>query len=135
MYRSGIQKQNAFFLCPPGKKLGYTFPVLKYPEFYALRAGDNIFICKSHLSMDLSNPMHAGQWDPDKLPATGGTDDYFIDFLLDQLDAKVPGIVDSGLVSSWLSYRAEPKDFWADSRRNTGRRIHAGNRIRRKRCH
>ena len=29
--------------------------------------------------MDLSNPMHAGQWDPDKLPATGGTDDYFID--------------------------------------------------------
>ena len=62
--------------------------------------------------MDLNNPMHAGQWDPDKLPATGGTDDYFIDFLLDQLDAKVPGIVDSGLVSSWLSYRAEPKDFW-----------------------
>ena len=105
-------KAEAFFLCPPGKKLDYTFPVLKYPEFYALRAGDNIFICKSHLSMDLNNPMHAGQWDPDKLPATGGTDDYFIDFLLDQLDAKVPGIVDSGLVSSWLSYRAEPKDFW-----------------------
>ena len=67
--------------------------------------------CKSHLSMDLNNPMHAGQWDPDKLPATGGTDDYFIDFLLDQLEVKVPGIVDSGLVSSWLSYRAEPKDF------------------------
>ena len=105
-------KAEAFFLCPPGKKLDYTFPVLKYPEFYGLRAGDNIFICKSHLSMDLSNPMHAGQWDPDKLPATGGTDDYFIDFLLDQLEAKVPGIVDSGLVSSWLSYRAEPKDFW-----------------------
>ena len=104
-------KAEAFFLCPPGKKLGYTFPVLKYPAFYALRAGDNIFICKSHLSMDLSNPMHAGQWDPDKLPATGGTDDYFIDFLLDQLECRVPGIVDSGLVSSWLSYRAEPKDF------------------------
>ena len=105
-------KAEAFFLCPPGKKLDYTFPVLKYPEFYALRAGDNIFICKSHLSMNLNKPKHAGQWDPDKLPATGGTDDYFIDFLLDQLDAKVPGIVDSGLVSSWLSYRAEPKDFW-----------------------
>ena len=28
-------KAEAFFLCPPGKKLGYTFPVLKYPEFYA----------------------------------------------------------------------------------------------------
>ena len=105
-------KAEAFFLSPPGKKLDYTFPVLKYPEFYALKAGDNIFICKSHLSMDLDNPMHAGQWDPDRLPATGGTDDYFIDFLLEQLVVKVPGIVDSGLVSSWLSYRAEPKDFW-----------------------
>lgn len=104
-------KAEAFFLCPPTKKLDYLFPVLKYPAFYALRAGDNIFICKSHLSMDLDNPMHAGQWDPDKLPATGGTDDYFIDFLLDQLEARVPGIVDSGLVSSWLSYRAEPRDF------------------------
>jgi sarcosine oxidase subunit beta len=105
-------KAEAFFLCPPGKKLGYTFPVLKYPAFYALRAGDNIFICKSHLSMNLDDPMHAGQWDPDKIPATGGTDDYFIDFLLDQLEMRVPGIVDSGLVSSWLSYRAEPRDFW-----------------------
>ena len=105
-------KAEAFFLSPPGQKLDYTFPVLKYPEFYALKAGDNIFICKSHLSMDLDNPMHAGQWDPDRLPATGGTDDYFIDFLLEQLVVKVPGIVDSGLVSSWLSYRAEPKDFW-----------------------
>lgn len=104
-------KAEAFFLCPPNKKLDYTFPVLKYPAFYALRAGDNIFICKSHLSMDLNNPMHAGQWNPDKLPATGGTDDYFIDFLLEQLEGQVPGIVDSGLVSSWLSYRAEPKDF------------------------
>ena len=30
---------------------------------------------------------------------------------MDQLECRVPGIVDSGLVSSWLSYRAEPKDF------------------------
>ncbi|MDR1979705.1 MAG: FAD-binding oxidoreductase [Synergistaceae bacterium] len=104
-------KAEAFFLSPPGKKLGYVFPVLKYPAFYALRAGDNVFICKSHLSMDLSNPMHAGQWDPDKLPSTGGTDDYFIEFLFEQMKASVPGLVESGLVSSWLSYRAEPKDF------------------------
>ncbi len=55
--------------------------------------------------------MHAGQWDPDKLPQTGGTDDYFIDFLLDQMEANVPGLADSGLASSWLSYRAEPRDF------------------------
>ena len=54
-------KAEAFFLSPPGKKLDYVFPVLKYPAFYALRAGDNIFICKSHLSMDLNNPMHAGK--------------------------------------------------------------------------
>lgn len=104
-------KAEAFFLSPPGKKLDYVFPVLKYPAFYALRAGDNIFICKSHLSMDLDNPMHAGQWDPDKLPSTGGTDDYFIEFLFEQLEKEVPGILDSGLVSSWLSYRAEPRDF------------------------
>lgn len=104
-------KAEAFFMSPPGKKLGYVFPVLKFPAFYALRAGDNIFICKSHLSMDLDNPMHAGQWDPDKLPPTGGTDDYFIEFLLAQLELRAPGLVDSGLVSSWLSYRAEPRDF------------------------
>jgi len=104
-------KAEAFFLSPPGKKPGYVFPILKYPAFYALRAGDNIFICKSHLSMDLSNPMHAGQWDPDKLPPMGGTDEYFIEFLFEQLELRVPGLVESGLVSSWLSYRAEPKDF------------------------
>ncbi|MDR1376877.1 MAG: FAD-binding oxidoreductase [Synergistaceae bacterium] len=104
-------KAEAFFLSPPGKKLNYVFPVLKYPAFYALRAGDNIFICKSHLSMDLDNPMHAGQWDPDKLPVTGGTDDYFIEFLFEQMQVSVPGLVQSGLVSSWLSYRAEPRDF------------------------
>ena len=61
--------------------------------------------------MNLDDPMHAGQWDPDKLPQTGGTDDYFIEFLFDQMDSYVPGLADSGLVSSWLSYRAEPRDF------------------------
>ena len=104
-------KAEAFFLVPPGKKLDFVFPVLKFPAFYALRAGNNVFICKSHLSMNLDDPMHAGQWDPDKLPQTGGTDDYFIDFLLDQMEANVPGLADSGLASSWLSYRAEPSDF------------------------
>ena len=104
-------KAEAFFLCPPTKRPGYVFPVLKYPAFYALRAGENVFICKSHLSMNLDDPMHAGQWDPDKLPQTGGTDDYFIEFLFEQMDSFVPGLADSGLVSSWLSYRAEPRDF------------------------
>lgn len=104
-------KAEAFFLVPPEKKLDYVFPVLKFPAFYALRAGDNVFICKSHLSMNLDDPMHAGQWDPDQLPQVGGTDDYFIDFLFDQMEENVPGLADSGLASSWLSYRAEPRDF------------------------
>ena len=61
--------------------------------------------------MNLDDPMHAGQWDPDQLPQVGGTDDYFIDFLFDQMEENVPGLADSGLASSWLSYRAEPRDF------------------------
>lgn len=104
-------KAEVFFLVPPNKKLDYTFPVLKYPRFYARREGDNIFICKAHLTMDLSDPMHAGIWDPDKLPATGGTDDYFLEFLFEELEDHVPGLLDSGVASSWLGYRAEPPDF------------------------
>lgn len=103
-------KAEAFFLAPPAKS-DTVFPVLKFPAFYALRAGDNIFICKSHLSMNLDDPMHAGQWNPDQLPQVGGTDDYFIEFLFDQMDTNLPGLVDSGLASSWLSYRAETRDF------------------------
>ncbi|MDY6846848.1 MAG: FAD-dependent oxidoreductase, partial [Chloroflexota bacterium] len=104
-------KAEVFFLVPPKQKLDYTFPVLKYPRFYARREGDNIFICKAHLTMDLSDPMHAGIWNPDKLPATGGTDDYFLEFLFGELEEHVPGLLDSGVASSWLGYRAEPPDF------------------------
>jgi len=104
-------KAEVFFLVPPNKKLSYTFPVLKYPRFYARREGDNIFICKAHLTMDLSDPMHAGIWDPDQLKPTGGTDDYFFEFLLGQMEEHVPGLVNAGLAFSWLGYRAEPPDF------------------------
>lgn len=104
-------KAEVFFLVPPKKKLDYTFPVLKYPRFYARREGDNVFICKAHLTMDLNDPMHAGIWDPDKLSATGGTDDYFLEFLFGELEKHVPGLLDSGVASSWLGYRAEPPDF------------------------
>lgn len=104
-------KAEAFFLAPPVKRENYVFPIIKYPAFYGLRAGDNIFICKSHLSMNLDDPMHAGQWNPDKLPQTGGTDEYFIEFLFDQMDEYIPELADSGQVSSWLSYRAETRDF------------------------
>ena len=104
-------KAEVFFLVPPKQKLSYIFPVLKYPRFYARREGDNIFICKAHLTMDLNDPMHAGIWDPDKLAATGGTDEYFLEFLFGELEQHVPGLLDSGVASSWLGYRAEPPDF------------------------
>lgn len=104
-------KAEAFFLVPPKKKLDYRFPVLKYPRFYARPEGDNIFICKAHLTMDLSDPTHAGIWDPDALPATGGTDEYFLEFLFGELEQHVPGLLESGVAFSWLGYRAEPSDF------------------------
>lgn len=104
-------KAEVFFLVPPKQKLPYTFPVLKYPRFYARREGDNVFICKAHLTMDLNDPMHAGIWDPDKLTPTGGTDDYFLEFLFGEMEQHLPGLLDSGVASSWLGYRAEPPDF------------------------
>ena len=104
-------KATVFFLVPPKKKLAYPFPTLKYPRFYARPEGDNIFICKAHLTMDLDDPMHAGIWDPDALPPTGGTDEYFLEFLFGELEQHAPGLLDSGVAFSWLGYRAEPPDF------------------------
>jgi glycine/D-amino acid oxidase-like deaminating enzyme len=104
-------KAEAFFLAPPKKKLDYRFPVLKYPRFYARPEGDNIFICKAHLTMDLSDEMHAGRWDPDQLPEKGGTDDYFLEFLFEEMEQHIPGFIDCGVSFSWLGYRAEPPDF------------------------
>ena len=123
-------KAEAFFLCPPGKKLSYTFPVLKYPEFYALRAGDNIFICKSHLSMDLSNPMHAGQASCNRRNGR----------LLHRLPVRSAGSKGSGhcrqrtcIFLAFLQSRA--KGLPSDPGRNSGRGLHPGYRIRRKWCH
>jgi glycine/D-amino acid oxidase-like deaminating enzyme len=104
-------KAEVFFLVPPNKKLDYPFPTLKYPRFYARPEGDNIFICKAHLTMDLKDPMHAGVWDPDALLPTGGTDEYFLDFLMNELELCAPRLLNSGLAFSWLGYRAEPPDF------------------------
>jgi len=104
-------KAEAFFLIPPKKKLDYPFPVLKYPRFYARPEHDNIFICKAHLTMDLNDPMHAGIWDPDKLLPTGGTDQYFLDFIFSELEKHFPSFLNAGLAFSWLGYRAEPPDF------------------------
>jgi glycine/D-amino acid oxidase-like deaminating enzyme len=99
------------FILEPVEKLGYSFPVLKYPRFYARRDKGNVFICKSHQSMDLNDPLHAGFWDPDQLPMTGGTDPYFWDFLTDELMKHYPRLLDASIVNEWVGYRAEPPDF------------------------
>lgn len=99
------------FILEPSDKLGYPFPVLKYPKFYARKDKDAVFICKAHLTMDLNDPMHAGIWNPDELPMTGGTDPYFWDFLTEQLMEEYPRLLESSVVNDWLGYRAEPPDF------------------------
>lgn len=99
------------FILTPTKQLGYSFPVLKYPKFYARKDKDSVFICKAHLTMDLNNPEHAGIWDPDKLPMTGGTDPYFWDFLTDELMENYPRLLDSSVTNDWVGYRAETPDF------------------------
>jgi sarcosine oxidase subunit beta len=70
-----------------------------------------VFICKAHLTMDLSDPVHAGIWDPDKLPLRGGTEQYFLDFLFEQLEEHYPRLLESGIKNDWVGYRAETPDF------------------------
>jgi len=99
------------FVLEPRPQLGYPFPVLKYPRFYARTEHDDIFICKAHLTMDLNDPVHAGIWDPDELPLTGGTDQYFLDFLFEQLEEYYPRLLEVGIKNDWVGYRAETPDF------------------------
>ncbi len=99
------------FILEPSEKLGYAFPVLKYPRFYARKDKGNVFICKSHQSMDLNDPVHAGFWDPDQLPMSGGTDPYFWEFLTEELLNRYPRLLESSIVNEWVGFRAEPPDF------------------------
>jgi glycine/D-amino acid oxidase-like deaminating enzyme len=99
------------FILAPAEHLGYPFPILKYPRFYARRDKDNVFICKAHMTMDLSDPTHAGRWDPDELPMTGGTDAYFWEFLTNELIEVYPRLLESSISNEWVGYRAEPPDF------------------------
>ena len=99
------------FILEPTEGLGYPFPVLKYPRFYARKDKGNVFICKAHLTMDLNDPMHAGIWNPDDLAMTGGTDPYFWDFLTEELMQHYPRLLESSIVNDWVGYRAEPPDF------------------------
>lgn len=99
------------FILVPATRLEYPFPVLKYPRFYARRDKDNIFICKAHMTMDLSDSNHAGIWDPDDLPMSGGTDAYFWEFLTSELMEVYPRLLESSIGNEWVGYRAEPPDF------------------------
>jgi glycine/D-amino acid oxidase-like deaminating enzyme len=99
------------FILAPAEGLGYPFPVLKYPRFYARKDKDSIFICKAHMTMDLSDATHAGIWDPDDLPMTGGTDAYFWEFLTGELLEVYPRLLESSITNEWVGYRAEPADF------------------------
>lgn len=99
------------FILAPKEPLGYPFPILKYPRFYARKEKNNVFICRSHVTMDLSNTTEAGLFDPDALPMTGGTEPYFWDFLTDQLLQHYPRLLESSLANDWVGYRAETEDF------------------------
>jgi len=99
------------FILEPTESLGYPFVVLKYPRFYARKERENVFICKAHLTMDLNDPQHAGIWDPNELPMTGGTDPYFWDFLTEELMENYPRLLESSVANDWLGYRAETPDF------------------------
>jgi glycine/D-amino acid oxidase-like deaminating enzyme len=99
------------FILVPAEGLNYPFPILKYPRFYARKDKDNIFICKAHMTMDLSDTTHAGIWDPDDLPMTGGTDAYFWEFLTGELLEVYPRLLESSIGNEWVGYRAEPADF------------------------
>jgi sarcosine oxidase, subunit beta len=99
------------FILTPADGLTYPFPVLKYPRFYARKDKDSIFICKAHMTMDLSDATHAGIWDPDELPMSGGTDAYFWEFLTGELAEVYPRLLESSITNEWVGYRAEPADF------------------------
>jgi glycine/D-amino acid oxidase-like deaminating enzyme len=98
------------FILKPAKPLGYKFPILKYPTWYARAEGDAVFVCKSHMAMDANNPIEAGVWDPDLLPLTGGTEEYFFDFITKMLSESLPKLLDAELVNDWLGYRSVTKD-------------------------
>jgi len=98
------------FILKPEKPLGYDFPILKYPTWYARPEGDAVFVCKSHMAMEADNPIEAGVWDPDLLPMTGGTEEYFFDFLTERLSESIPRLLDAQLVNDWLGYRSVTRD-------------------------
>jgi glycine/D-amino acid oxidase-like deaminating enzyme len=98
------------FILQPDKPLDYSFPILKFPTWYARSEGRSVFLCKSHMAMEAENPIEAGVWDPDELTMTGGTEEYFFDFITERLSESIPRLLDAQLVNDWLGYRSVTRD-------------------------
>jgi glycine/D-amino acid oxidase-like deaminating enzyme len=98
------------FILQTKDPLGYNFPILKFPTWYARAEGDAVFLCKSHMAMDKAKSIESGVWDPDELPLTGGTEEYFFDFITDQLAVYIPRLLDAELVNDWVGYRSVTDD-------------------------
>lgn len=98
------------FILQTKDPLGFNFPILKFPTWYARGEGDAVFLCKSHMAMDKGKSIESGIWDPDALPLTGGTEEYFFDFITDQLAVSIPRLLDAELVNDWVGYRSVTDD-------------------------
>lgn len=61
--------------------------------------------------MDLNNPAHAGVWNPDELPMTGGTDPYFWDFLTNELMQHYPRLLESSRRQRLGRLPGGPRDY------------------------
>ncbi|MCW4019830.1 MAG: FAD-binding oxidoreductase, partial [Candidatus Bathyarchaeota archaeon] len=105
-----VHTKAEVFILKTDEPLNYDFPILKYPNWYARSEGRAVFVCKSHMAMDYGNPIETGVWDPDELPLSGGTEEYFFDFLTERLSESVPKLLDAQLVNDWLGYRSVTQD-------------------------
>ena len=86
--------------------------MLKHPRFYTKTEGpERVFACRAHLTMDLSQAQDAGFFEPDNLPLAGGTDPSALDYLASQLASSIPRLTESSVVSDYLAYRMESKDY------------------------
>ena len=105
-----VHTKAEVFILKTTEPLDYEFPILKYPNWYARSEGRAVFVCKSHMAMDYGKAIETGIWDPDELSLSGGTEEYFFDFLTDRLAESVPKLLDAELVNDWLGYRSVTLD-------------------------
>jgi glycine/D-amino acid oxidase-like deaminating enzyme len=105
-----VHTKAEVFILKTDDPLNYEFPILKYPNWYARSEGRAVFVCKSHMAMDYGKAIETGVWDPDELPLSGGTEEYFFDFLTERLAESVPNLLDAQLVNDWLGYRSVTTD-------------------------